>query len=343
MESLWASAPLLNGPGVPVFDAALDLFAIHDMTEHWCASRGALHPSQAPPRLEPGLGQWLPLWRHWRPHLRQLREAVAEEVVQLVEDCSEEVHEWFATLKPHVKLAYGGKQGQCNMKLPVIKLLAAKLGWGDMALFEEMHRGFPLLGHIRPGLGWRLRGDSKYAKPQDIQDFFEENHAFVQKKLRRGKVDPCWRKMADEIAADVELGRMEGPFAAPASWCKTTVPLASHAHAATLMPAPEGWTPCSFAFAVRQIGSDGREKIRRAEDWRQSGANKTVGVPDTPAYHGIEAFLHLARAVKRELNHSVGALRLWLLKPRGRKRRRRRTRRRRRKRRREEGERPLFA
>ena len=37
----------------------------------------------------------------------------------------------------------------------------------------------------------------------------------------------------------------------------------------------------------------------RAEDWRRAGTNATVGVPDTPAYHGIDAFIHLARALRR--------------------------------------------
>ena len=299
MASLWRSAPLLNGPGVPIISDALDLSAIEDMWEHWQASREALHPSQAAPRLEPGLAQWLPLWQHWQDHLPALRAAVTEEVVRMVEDCEEEVKLWFESLAAHVQRAYGGKHGKCTLKLPIIKALAAEFGWGDMSLFQEMHDGFPLLGDIRPGLGWRLRNDSRYAEPKDIHVFLRENmNDFVQQKLRRGKVDECWQAMADEIAADVAMGRMEGPFEAPSWWCKRTVPLASHSRTAKLHPAPEGWFACSFAFAVHQVGSDGKDKIRRAEDWRSSGANDTVGVPDTPAYHGIDAFVNLARAVK---------------------------------------------
>ena len=249
MASLWASAPLLNGPGVPIFSEALDLSAIGDMWEHWSASHEALRPSQAAPRLEPGLAQGLPLWQHWQDHLPALRQAVAEEVVQMVEDREEEVQLWFDSLAPHVKRAYGGKSGRCTLKLPIIKALAAEFGWGDMSLFQEMHDGFPLLGDIRPGLGWRMRNDNRYAEPKDIHVFLKENHDFVQQKLRRGKVDEDWQTMADEIAADVALGRMEGPFEAPPSGCKRTVPLASHSHTARLLPAPEGW------FRVQKIGA----------------------------------------------------------------------------------------
>ena len=88
--------------------------------------------------------------------------------------------------------------------------------------------------------------------------------------------------MAAEIAADVKLGRMEGPFAAPEHWCKETVALTGFQHTSRLLPAPDGDVPCSFAFAVHQVGSDGKPKVRGAEDWRRSGANETVGVPDSP-------------------------------------------------------------
>ena len=114
--------------------------------------------------------------------------------------------------------------------------------------------------------------------------------------------------MAAEIAADVKAGRMEGPFAAPACWGKATVPLPGFVHTANLLPGPEHHFPCCVAFAVHQGGVDGRAKIRRAEDWRQSGANSTVGVPDTPAYHDIEAFAKLAAVIRRRVG---GPLSTW--------------------------------
>ena len=52
-----------------------------------------------------------------------------------------------------------------------------------------------------------------------------------------------------------------------------------------------------------------RVREARAEDWRRSGTNATVGVPDTPAYHGIDAFIHLARA-RRRVSEQHG-LQMW--------------------------------
>ena len=295
-----------------MFDEALDLSAITRQEEHWRAAATCIHPGQARPRLEPGLLQWLPLWRHWRSCLHEIiREAVATEIEQRVIEAKEEVQQWFETLDLRVQKAYGLAQGKCTVQLPVLKAIAEEFGWQDLRLFDEMTQGFQLLGPSHPGVGWRLRSDARYSAPKNLDDFFVENHDLVQNKLRSAKVDPCWEVLAEEIAADVQLGRMEGPFAAPDSWCKQTVPLPSHARAARLKPPPIGQLACSFAFAVHQVGSDGRDKVRRAEDWRQSGANSTVSVPDTPAYHGIEAFVHVARALSAECECAPGDLRVW--------------------------------
>ena len=120
----------------------------------------------------------------------------------------------------------------------------------------------------------------------------------MKRKLERQRVDPAWEVMAAEIASDVQRGRMEGPFEAPPCWGKSTVALAEYQRTKELLPGPCQHVPCCFAFAVRQVGSDGQPKIRRAEDWKRSLANSTVGVEDTPAYHDVSAFVKLARALR---------------------------------------------
>ena len=309
MARLWESSPLLSGPGVPVLCEALDLSAIDDMNEHWAAAEFALHSDQTRPLLEPGLDQWLPLWKHWKPHLAEIRKGVAADVRTLVEEMQPEVDAWFQNLEPHVKLAYGSKTGTCTVKVPVIAKIAKMFGWQDDSLFQEMSSGFPLLGHINPGLGWRLRHDERYSDPVDLETFQADNFQYVQKKLKQARVDPFWQTMAEEIAADVKAGRMEGPFAAPSSWSKETVALPDYTHTAELLPAPSCHEHTCFAFSVQQVGSDGRRKVRRAEDWRRSGSNKTVNVPDTPAYHSIEAFIAVIRAL-RHLGEE-GAIATW--------------------------------
>ncbi|CAE7232002.1 DNMT3A [Symbiodinium sp. CCMP2456] len=172
-------------------------------------------------------------------------------------------------------------------------------GWQDPDIFDELTRGFRLLGPINPGLGWRKRNDLRYANPLQFNDFIDKNERYVCDKLRRSRVDPCWEQLANEIAEDVRLGRMEGPFTSPTTWPKTAVPLATHAHTSRLLPGPEAHKPTCFAFAVHQVGSDNKPKVRRAEDWRRSFANATVGISDTPPYHDVSAYVRLAVAIKK--------------------------------------------
>ena len=93
-----------------------------------------------------------------------------------------------AILEPHVQSAHSGESRECTMQLSIIVALAAQFGWGDMALFEEMQSGFPLLGAVRPGLGWRLRSDARYATLKDVAAFFAECHDFVQQDFAAAKL-----------------------------------------------------------------------------------------------------------------------------------------------------------
>ena len=237
---------------------------------------------------------------HWKPYLGEMRQSIASDVRKLVEDMQLEVDAWFQTLEPHVKLAYSSKDGRCTVQVPVTARIAKLFGWQDDSLFEEMSSGFPLLVRINPGLGWRLRRDDRYNNPIDKETLLQDNFQYVQKKLNQARVDPSWQTMAEEIAASVKAGRVEGPFASPSSWSKATVALPDYAHTAELLSAPICHEHTCFAFSVQQVGSDGRRKVRRAEDWRRSGGNKTVNVPDTPAYHSIKAFIAVIRALRQQ-------------------------------------------
>ena len=242
--------------------------------------------------------------------LPELLRAVTKAVENIVEEREADTLTWFRQRPRHIQKAYESKQGEPSVKVPVIRELAMRLGWKDEAIFEEMANGFNLLGPIRPGLGWRLRCDGRYDSPVTIQDFLKENLNFVKAKLRRARVDKDWEVMADEIAADVKRGRMEGPFSMPVCWGATAVPLPKYKHKAQLLPGPVDHVPGCFAFAVHQIGADGQPKVCRAEDWRSSGANSTVGVPDSPTYHDITAFVKLAKALNQETS-AKEVLQLW--------------------------------
>ena len=97
------------------------------------------------------------------------------------------------------------------------------------------------------------------------------------KKLSRGRVDPEWAVMLDEILQEVRLGRMSGPYQAPLDWPRRRVPVASHSDFTECLEAPAD-IRVATAFSVVQQGSDGAHQVRRCEDYRRSGHNATIQV-----------------------------------------------------------------
>ena len=109
-------------------------------------------------------------------------------------------------------------------------------------------------GQIAPGAGWRLRKDERYQNPTPLETFFKENHEFVKQKLQRAEVDEDWFTMAREIAEDVRIGRMEGPFESPLEWPKRTVGVPQFQHTSELLPFPKGQVAVSFDLRSTRQG-----------------------------------------------------------------------------------------
>ncbi|CAE7156089.1 unnamed protein product, partial [Symbiodinium necroappetens] len=306
--ALWQGKSPLLGPGPGDYDE-FDLSHLEDPDEHWRQSRVMPHPDARDAAIEPGLRQWLQVWSRMRPHLPELRDAVAQQIEDLVDDLQEETEAWYSRLAPHVQKAYRSETRTCSLQLPALEKVCNLFGWQDRDIFKELTHGFRLLGPLAPGLGWKTRNDLRYADPMPIDEFLQKNELYVRDKLRRCRVDPCWEAMAQEIAGDVTKGRMEGPFSSPASWPKQAVPLTTFSHTSKLAQGPTAHKPTCFAFAVHQVGSDGKPKVRRAEDWRRSFANATVGAKDSPTYHDISAYVQLAVAIKQK--HPQAQLLIW--------------------------------
>ncbi|CAE7841029.1 kanC, partial [Symbiodinium necroappetens] len=306
--TLWQGKSPLLGPGPGDYDE-FDLSHLEDPDEHWRQSRTMPHPDARDASIEPGLRQWLQVWSRMRPHLTELRNAVAQQIEDLVDDLQEETEAWYSSLAPHVQKAYRSETRTCSLQLPALEKVCNLFGWQDRDIFRELTHGFRLLGPLAPGLGWKARHDLRYADPMPIDEFLQKNELYVQDKLRRCRVDPCWEAMAQEIAGDVTKGRMEGPFSSPKSWPKQAVPLTTFSHTSKLAQGPAAHKPTCFAFAVHQVGSDGKPKVRRAEDWRRSFANATVGAKDSPTYHDISAYVQLAVAIKQK--HPRAQLLIW--------------------------------
>jgi hypothetical protein len=54
------------------------------------------------------------------------------------------------------------------------------------------------------------------------------------------------------------------------------------------------------AFPIMQVGSDGKDKIRRGEDWRRVGQNSAVSVDDALIHHTIDVYIQTARHIRQQ-------------------------------------------
>jgi hypothetical protein len=68
-----------------------------------------------------------------------------------------------------------------------------------------------------------------------------------------------------------------------------------------LMPAPED-TDCfpAISFPIEQIGADGKQKVRRGEDWLRSGHNALAVTSDSPIHYGIYHQIECCAAIMEE-------------------------------------------
>jgi len=167
-------------------------------------------------------------------------------------------------------------------------------------LQQELSQGFSLLGNLHPGLNWHVRTGSKYTCPTSIETLRQHNRVYIHKKLQQNHVDPHWQLMATEIATEVKQGRMAGPFQAP-GWLQTkTSPLKKYSHTSNLLPLPHPDPIIAMAFSIEQTGSDGKQKIRRGEDWRRSGHNQACHMTDQPYHHTPDHYTWLAQYTRQQ-------------------------------------------
>ena len=155
--------------------------------------------------------------------------------------------------------------------------------------------GLQLIGALHPGLNWHVRTDQKYTAPTSLDELRQHNREYIHKKLQQQRVDPHWRLMADEIAKEVQQGRMAGPFHGPQWLHHPTTPLLEFEHTSTLQPLPHTDPIIAMAFSIEQTGSDGKAKIRRGEDWRRSGHNQACQMTDQPYHHTPDHYTWLAQ------------------------------------------------
>jgi hypothetical protein len=221
------------------------------------------------------------------------REAIIRDITCLATEFEEfEVESFMRGTPPHVQKAYKFHGKTTN--IPLLIYLLKKFEYpGTTTLENELSTGFPMIGKISEGTGWCARTDNKYTSPTPIHEFLEKNGEMIGEWVRSRTPDIAWELMYHEIIGEVSQGRMDGPFQCPPGWKRK-----AWSHDTTQFPLaalPEGPKAFAPAFAIRQTGSDGQEKIRRGEDWRRSFHNSTVEARDSPHHFTVDHYATMLR------------------------------------------------
>ena len=229
------------------------------------------------------------------PALDSYRARMLSGVQNLVADLRQGADDWYAPY--HVARALH-PHGQPRFEALAFFALLRECGYPDVSALEQDFRtGFTLLGELRHTPGWRPRFDDTYANPISTEAFRKLNHVHIHEKLRHSRLDPHWQHMLDEVVAEVQAGRMEGPFVGPEHWPKQTVGVASRGM--SRLPRPDGDCFVARAFSVSQTGAEGQLKIRRCEDYRRSFHNSTIHVTDRPEHDDIEVYVSVLRKARQ--------------------------------------------
>ena len=231
-------------------------------------------------------------------HMPSIRQAVIHEIQQSIEHDREQTEHWHSQFPRHCQIAY--KQPKMITQIPTLISLLQRIQYPHTNILQkELSSGFPLLGPLQPGLEWHIRSDNKYTEPHSIDDLRSFNKDYILKKLQHQNVDDNWELMANEIATEVQAGRMRGPFTPPTWFTTPTVSLQTQRHNLKKLPLPHTDPIIAMAFSIKQTGSDGNPKIPRGEDWQRSGHNRACQMNDQPYHHTPDHYISLAQHTAR--------------------------------------------
>ena len=264
-----------------------------DPAAHLAAARRIPPPSARSWEIEPSMKFALEKLKRLGPEAHRFRSLVLQEVEDMADSLADLSSRWESSLLPEVRAGYG----DAIVNAPLFASLLRDIGYPDAApLFKELTAGFQLVGPVTQGVGW----PDKPAKsaPCPMADFLHKNETYVKRRLGARRPADHHDTMLDELLNDTKLGRVVGPFNLPDKW-KCLAPNQPIAGVKFLaQPSDAECSAAAFAFAVEQLGNDGRAKIRRAEGWRASGHNATTSTSDSPRHHTIDHYISLASAAR---------------------------------------------
>ena len=300
---IWLASPVHFGPPPrPAPHSYMPQFSWRDHLQ-WART---LDTSHTPKPLDPTLVWCVQAAAAFHP-MAEFRKQAVEEIRRLVDDMEDVTAAWKSQLPQHVHHAYTTAGG--TTQVPVFIHLLKQIQYPQANILEqELTQGFRLMGQLQPGTKWYIRTDQKYLQPKSSQQFADHSQQYVHRKLASPRVDDHYYEfMLAEIVQEVKAGRMNGPYRQPPSW--TTKTIAPAGYDLALLHLPHHNPKIAMAFSIKQTGSDGKDKIRRGEDWRRSGHNSTCIMHDQPFHHTPDHFASLV--MQTHQTHPTADMRVW--------------------------------
>ena len=134
------------------------------------------------------------------------RTAKLREWIRLAVELQSEDDRWFANVDPGVAAVLKGK------RVVLLRNLAASIGWVDDRLFDELAKGFDLVGdHLHTGVFQR----EVRPRSLSIEEFFR-NCKYLRPallgKVKGNVLDDVARELWDKTVSETGTGLLEGPL-----------------------------------------------------------------------------------------------------------------------------------
>ncbi len=259
-----------------------------------------VHPIDRNPAIDPTLQFAMNLSHALGDRISDWQRFVISDLSDTVTRQRSETAAWLTTLPAHVQKGYSAT-GDGITQIPIfIQLLRSIQYPGTEVLSDELEAGFPMLGNLTPGTGWRTRSDARYATPMPRDEFLTANREYIRTRIA-ARTDQHVPSLLKEVLKERSMGRIEGPFESPENWsrkCVTCTDPENPDATLPLQPMPTSTPAIAMSFVIKQLGSDGAEKLRRGEDWRRSHHNATVSATDVPHHHVIDHYVDAARITR---------------------------------------------
>ena len=289
-------------------------------SDHWSQAASTGHPGFRILPLDPSHEYALWITSHFGSQIGRWRSQLLEDLMDIIETQQHDTDLWFSSRPHHVQKAYRQNwpvmtdrsevplppeftelqfQRPAFVNIPAMTTLLDKVEFERLSQFkQDCDLGFDLIGDLPPGTGWKQRHDNKYTDPLELSQFQTANAEYIQDGLQSRSAGPHSSGMLLEVLSEVDMGRIEGPFEAPSHWKTRTVGVRSRPDL-RLLPCPSNNPLASVVFPIIQVGSDGKDKVRRGEDWRRSKHNSTVRASDQPHHHNIDSYVNAGRRAKQ--------------------------------------------